>query len=140
MPQYRCNICFEERIFSSFSGAEEEESITSDEDVPFRDDINDQSYDPKAQRYACMKRFNNNAKIFFLFFFFYVAVVHSREVPKPKRRAPPRQKDKKEKEKTPKKETEVAEIKVEGLENLKSVEDEVKLEEEIVEDPDGPRK
>lgn len=63
-----------------------------------------------------------------------------REVPKPKRRAPPRQKDKKEKEKTPKKETEVAEIKVEGLENLKSVEDEVKLEEEIVEDLDGPRK
>lgn len=63
-----------------------------------------------------------------------------REVPKPKRRAPPRQKDKKEREKTPKKETEVAEIKVEGLESLKSVEDEVKLEEEIVEDPDGPRK
>lgn len=64
----------------------------------------------------------------------------SREVPKPKRRAPPRQRDKKEKEKTPKKETEVAEIKVEGLENLKSAEEEVKLEEEIVEDPDGPRK
>lgn len=64
----------------------------------------------------------------------------SREVPKPKRRAPPRQKDKKEKEKMPKKETEVAEIKVEGLEILKSVEEEVKLEEEIVEDPDGPRK
>lgn len=40
----------------------------------------------------------------------------------------------------PKKETEVAEIKVEGLEILKSVEEEVKLEEEIVEDPDGPRK
>lgn len=37
-----------------FSGAEEGESITSDEDVPFRDDINDQSYDPKAQRYVCV--------------------------------------------------------------------------------------
>lgn len=73
-------------------------------------------------------------------FLFFLRFSFSREVPKPKRRAPPRQKDKKEKEKTPKKETEVAEIKVEGLENLKSVEDEVKLEEEIVEDPDGPRK
>lgn len=68
---------------------------------------------------------------FFLFF---------REVPKPKRRASPRQKERKEKEKAPKKETEVAEIKVEGSENLESVEEEVKLEDEIVEDPDGPRK
>lgn len=76
----------------------------------------------------------------FFFFFLMLLSLFSREVPKPKRRAPPRQKDKKEKEKTPKKETEVAEIKVEGLENLKSVEDEVKLEEDIVEDPDGPRK
>lgn len=76
-----------------------------------------------------------------VFFFFLTPLsLFAREVPKPKRRAPPRQKDKKEKEKTPKKETEVAEIKVEGLENLKSVEDDVKLEEEIVEDPDGPRK
>lgn len=74
------------------------------------------------------------------FFFFMPLSLFFREVPKPKRRAPPRQKDKKEKEKIPKKETEVAEIKVEGLENLKSVEDEVKLEEDIVEDPDGPRK
>ncbi len=32
------------------SGAEEEESLSSDEDVPFRDDLNDQSYDPKAER------------------------------------------------------------------------------------------
>lgn len=74
------------------------------------------------------------------FLFLILLSVFSREVPKPKRRAPPRLKDKKEKEKTPKKETEVAEIKVEGLENLKRVEDDVKLEEEIVEDPDGPRK
>lgn len=64
----------------------------------------------------------------------------SRDVPKPKRRAPPRQKEKKEKEKAPKKEKEVAEIKIEGSENLERVEEEVKLEEEIVEDPDGPRK
>lgn len=71
---------------------------------------------------------------YFSFFFF------SRDVPKPKRRAPPRQKEKKEKEKAPKKEKEVAEIKIEGSENLESVEEEVKLEEEIVEDPDGPRK
>lgn len=54
MPQYRWKFRFDECIFSCFSGAEEEESITSDEDVPFRDDINDQSYDPKAQRYACI--------------------------------------------------------------------------------------
>ncbi|XP_023121516.1 E3 ubiquitin-protein ligase ZFP91 isoform X2 [Amphiprion ocellaris] len=91
---------------------EEEEGLSSDEDVPFRDDLNDQSYDPKAER----------------------------DVPKPKRRAPPRQKEKKEKEKAPKKEKEVAEIKVEGSDNLESVQEEVKLEEEIVEDPDGPRK
>lgn len=96
----------------SQSGVEEEESLSSDEDVPFRDDLNDQSYDPKAER----------------------------DAPKPKRRAPPRQKEKKEKEKAPKKEKEVAEIKVEGSDPLESVQEEVKLEEEIVEDPDGPRK
>uniref|UniRef100_A0A3Q4AX13 C2H2-type domain-containing protein n=1 Tax=Mola mola TaxID=94237 RepID=A0A3Q4AX13_MOLML len=72
--------------------------------------LNDQSYDPKDE-----------------------------DVPKPKRRPPSRQKEKKEKEKAPKKEKDVAEIKVEGSENLESVEEEVKLEEEIVEDPDGPR-
>lgn len=33
-----------------FSGTEEEEALSSDEDVPFRDDLNDQSYDPKAER------------------------------------------------------------------------------------------
>nr|XP_019955940.1 PREDICTED: E3 ubiquitin-protein ligase ZFP91-like [Paralichthys olivaceus] len=91
---------------------EEEECLSSDEDVPFRDDLNDQSYDPKAER----------------------------DAPKPKRRAPLRLKEKKEKEKAPKKEKEVAEIKVEGSDNLESVEEEVKLEEETVEDPDGPRK
>nr|XP_046270042.1 E3 ubiquitin-protein ligase ZFP91 isoform X2 [Scatophagus argus] len=96
----------------SQSGAEEEEGVSSDEDVPYRDDLNDQSYDPKAER----------------------------DIPKPKRRAPPRQKEKKEKEKAPKKEKEVAEIKIEGSDNLESVEEEVKLEEEMVEDPDGPRK
>lgn len=96
----------------SQSGAEEEEGLSSDDDVPFRDDLNDQSYDPKAER----------------------------DAPKPKRRAPPRQKEKKEKEKAPKKEKEVAEIKIEGSDNLERVEEEVKLEEEIVEDPDGPRK
>ncbi|KAK2817034.1 hypothetical protein Q5P01_025225 [Channa striata] len=95
----------------SQSGAEEE-GLSSDEDVPFRDDLNDQSYDPKAER----------------------------DVAKPKRRAPPRQKEKKDKEKAPKKEREFTEIKIEGSENLERVEEEVKLEEEIVEDPDGPRK
>ncbi|XP_078116605.1 uncharacterized protein zfp91 isoform X2 [Sander vitreus] len=96
----------------SQSGAEEEEGLSSDEDLPFTDDLNDQSYDPKAER----------------------------DGPKPKRRAPPKQKEKKEKEKAPKKEKEVADIKVEGLDNLESLEEEVKLEEEMVEDPDGPRK
>ncbi|XP_044046976.1 E3 ubiquitin-protein ligase ZFP91 isoform X2 [Siniperca chuatsi] len=94
------------------SGVEEEEGLSSDEDVPFRDDLNDQSYNPRAER----------------------------DAPKPKRKAPPRQKEKKEKERAPKKEKEVAEIKIEGSDNLESVEEEVKLEEEIVEDPDGPRK
>lgn len=67
-------------------------------------------------------------------------VIFLRDIPKPKRRAPPRQKEKKEKEKAPKKEREVAEIKVEGSDNSESVPEEVKLEEETVEDPDGPRK
>lgn len=94
------------------SGAEEEEGLSSDEDLPFRDDLNDQSYDPNAER----------------------------DVPKPKRRAPPRPKERKEKERAPKKEKEVAEIKIEGLDNVESLEEKVKLEEELVEDPDGPRK
>ncbi|XP_068583470.1 E3 ubiquitin-protein ligase ZFP91 isoform X2 [Cebidichthys violaceus] len=96
----------------SQSGAEEEEGLSSDEDLPFADDLNDQSYDPNAER----------------------------DVPKPKRRAPPRPKERKEKEKAPKKEKEVAEIKIEGSDNVEGLEEEVKLEEELVEDPDGPRK
>ncbi|KAM4751104.1 uncharacterized protein zfp91 isoform 2-T2 [Anableps anableps] len=90
---------------------EEEEGLSSDEDVPFRDDLNDQSYDPR-----------------FL------------DIPKPKRKVPPRQKDKKEKDKAPKKEKEFSEIKVEGSDNVEMVQEEVKLEEEVAEDPDGPRK
>lgn len=90
----------------------EEEVLSSEEDVPFRDDLNDQSYDPKVER----------------------------DAPKPKRRVPPRPKEKKEKEKPLKKEKEVAEIKVEGSDNVESMQEEVKLEEEVVEDPDGPRK
>ncbi|XP_010776564.1 E3 ubiquitin-protein ligase ZFP91 [Notothenia coriiceps] len=96
----------------SQSGAEEAEGLSSDEELPYTDDLNDQSYDPKEER----------------------------DVPKPKRRAPPRQKEKKEKDKAPKKESEVAEIKIEGSDNLESFEEEVKLEEEVLEDPDGPRK
>ncbi|XP_068177327.1 E3 ubiquitin-protein ligase ZFP91 [Antennarius striatus] len=96
----------------SHSGAEEEAGLSSDEDVPFRDDLNDQSYDPKDER----------------------------DFPKPKRKAPLRLKEKKEKEKPPKREKEVTEIKIEGVDNLESVEEEVKLEEDVVEDPDGPRK
>lgn len=38
----------------AFSGAEEEEGLSSDEEVPFRDDLNDQSYDPKAERCVCV--------------------------------------------------------------------------------------
>ncbi|KAK5899568.1 hypothetical protein CesoFtcFv8_009031 [Champsocephalus esox] len=93
----------------SQSGAE---GLSSDEELPYTDDLNDQSYDPKEER----------------------------DVPKPKRRAPPRQKEKKEKDKAPKKESEVAEIKIEGSDNLESFEEEVKLEDEVLEDPDGPRK
>ncbi|KAM7394257.1 hypothetical protein PAMP_021070 [Pampus punctatissimus] len=88
------------------------EPVLDDEDPPFQDDPNDYNYQPQSHR----------------------------DAPKPKRRAPPRQRDKKEKEKAPKKEKEVAEIKIEGSDNLERVEEEVKLEEEIVEDPDGPRK
>ncbi|XP_020786176.1 E3 ubiquitin-protein ligase ZFP91 isoform X2 [Boleophthalmus pectinirostris] len=93
--------------------AEEEEDESSEEDVPFRDDLNDQSYDPKGEK----------------------------EGPKPKRRLPPRQREKREKEtdKHPKAEKE---IKKEGtdLESLESAEEEVKAEEKHVEETGGPRK
>ncbi|XP_013868659.1 E3 ubiquitin-protein ligase ZFP91 isoform X2 [Austrofundulus limnaeus] len=96
----------------SQSGAEEEEGLSSDEDLSFRDDLNEQSYDPRAERFV--------------------------DMPKPKRRAPPRPKEKKEK--GPKTENEVAEIKVEGSDKLEFVQEDVKLEEEVNEDQDGPRK
>ncbi|XP_015245167.1 PREDICTED: E3 ubiquitin-protein ligase ZFP91-like isoform X2 [Cyprinodon variegatus] len=99
---------------SQSSVDDEEDGLSSDEDVPFRDDLNDQSYDPRAERFL--------------------------DLPKPKRKVPPRQKDKKEKDKAPKKEKEASEIKVEGSDNLEVVQEEVKLEEEVAEDPDGPRK
>ncbi|XP_037327642.2 E3 ubiquitin-protein ligase ZFP91 isoform X1 [Pungitius pungitius] len=94
------------------SGAEEEEGLCSDEDLPFTDDLNDRSYDPDAER----------------------------DVQKPKRRAPPRAKERKEKERALKSEKEVAEVKIEGLDNVESLDEEVKLEDEPVDDPDGPRK
>ncbi|XP_014887779.1 E3 ubiquitin-protein ligase ZFP91 isoform X2 [Poecilia latipinna] len=93
---------------------EEVDGLSSDEDVPFRDDLNDQSYDPRAERFL--------------------------DITKPKRKVPPRHKEKKEKDKAPKKETEFSEIKVEGADNLEMVQEEVKLEEEVAEDLDGPRK
>uniref|UniRef100_A0A3B4B0M3 E3 ubiquitin-protein ligase ZFP91 n=1 Tax=Periophthalmus magnuspinnatus TaxID=409849 RepID=A0A3B4B0M3_9GOBI len=97
---------------SGITGSAEEEGDSSEEDVPFRDDLNDQSYDPKGE-----------------------------EGPKPKRRLPPRQKEKREKEtdKHPKAEKE---IKKEGtdLESLESAEEEVKAEEKHVEETGGPRK
>uniref|UniRef100_A0A3Q3IQ41 E3 ubiquitin-protein ligase ZFP91 n=1 Tax=Monopterus albus TaxID=43700 RepID=A0A3Q3IQ41_MONAL len=88
------------------------EPVLDDEDPPFQDDPNDLTYQPQSQR----------------------------DAPKPKRRAPHKQKEKKEREKAPKKEKEVTEIKIEGSDNLENLEEEVKLEEEVVEDPDGPRK
>ncbi|KAJ0050940.1 hypothetical protein NL108_009935, partial [Boleophthalmus pectinirostris] len=98
---------------TNISSAEEEEDESSEEDVPFRDDLNDQSYDPKGEK----------------------------EGPKPKRRLPPRQREKREKEtdKHPKAEKE---IKKEGtdLESLESAEEEVKAEEKHVEETGGPRK
>lgn len=33
----------------AFSGAEEG-GVSTDEDAPYRDDLNDQSYDPKGER------------------------------------------------------------------------------------------
>ncbi|XP_057700483.1 E3 ubiquitin-protein ligase ZFP91 [Corythoichthys intestinalis] len=92
---------------------DEEEVISSDEDVPFTDDLNDQSYDPRVER--------------------------SVDGTKPKRRVPLRQKDKKEREKAPKTE-EVEEIKMEGSDDLSNAEFEVKREDDLAEEPDGPRK
>ncbi|KAM8842442.1 uncharacterized protein zfp91 isoform 1-T1 [Synchiropus picturatus] len=94
----------------SASGADE--VISSDEDLPFSDDLNDQSYDPKAER----------------------------DPSKVKRKVPPRQRERERREKAPKKESARAEIKVEGSDNVESVEEEPKVEEEKVDDPNGPRK
>ncbi|KAM9792784.1 uncharacterized protein zfp91 [Neosynchiropus ocellatus] len=94
----------------SASGADE--IISSDEDLPFSDDLNDQSYDPKAER----------------------------DPSKVKRKVPPRQRERERREKAPKKEGAGAEIKVEGSDNVESVEEEPKVEEEKVDDPNGPRK
>lgn len=38
----------------AFSSVEEEEVLSSEEDVPFRDDLNDQSYDPKVERFVVL--------------------------------------------------------------------------------------
>lgn len=87
---------------TNISSAEEDEAVSSDEDVPFRDDLNDQSYDPKGER----------------------------EGPKPKRRPPPRPREKREKEldKCPKTETD---IKKEGTESVEDVKVEEKNAEEL---------
>lgn len=50
----------------AFSGVEEEESLSSEEDVPFRDDLNDQSYDPKAERCASVSDVIKNSQHFFV--------------------------------------------------------------------------
>uniref|UniRef100_A0AAQ4RT72 E3 ubiquitin-protein ligase ZFP91 n=1 Tax=Gasterosteus aculeatus aculeatus TaxID=481459 RepID=A0AAQ4RT72_GASAC len=93
------------------------EPVSDDEDPPLGEDLDDLRYQPQSPRYAPL-----------------------RDVSKPKRRAPLRAKERKEKERALKSEKEVAEIKVEGLDNVESLEEEVKLEEEPVDDPDGPRK
>lgn len=67
--------------------SDEEVGISSDEDVPFRDDLNDQSYDPKSES----------------------------NTPKARRKAPPRPREKKEKAAVVEKEKQVqAEVKKEG--------------------------
>lgn len=87
-----------------------DEVISSEEDLPFSDDLNDQSYNPKAER----------------------------DPTKVKRKVPPRQRERREK--APKKESAEAEIKVEGSDNVESVEEEPKVDEEKADDPNGPRK
>ncbi|XP_056441977.1 E3 ubiquitin-protein ligase ZFP91 [Gadus chalcogrammus] len=86
--------------------------LSSDEDPPFRDDLNDQSYNPKPEREAL----------------------------KPKRRAPPKPKEKKDVPTLPSTAGEAADVKVEGSEYMEPLEEDVKTEEEAREDPEGPRK
>lgn len=40
----------------SFSSLEEDEALSSDEDLAFRDDLNDQSYDPRDERFVSVKK------------------------------------------------------------------------------------
>lgn len=89
-PRTESPVAEEEKNKMKFEiSADEDEAMSSEEDVPFRDDLNDQSYDPKGER----------------------------EGPKPKRRPPSRLRDKREKEtdKCPKTETD---IKKEGMESV----------------------
>lgn len=53
-PCTECEILSQMICCFAFSGAEEEEGLSSDEDVPFRDDLNDQSYNPKGERFVCL--------------------------------------------------------------------------------------
>ncbi|XP_062851553.1 E3 ubiquitin-protein ligase ZFP91 [Trichomycterus rosablanca] len=55
-------------LYKPRAQSEDEEGVSSEEDLPFKDDLNDQSYDPKSER----------------------------DAPKPRRRAPPRLREKKE--------------------------------------------
>ncbi|CAL8332488.1 unnamed protein product [Lota lota] len=91
---------------------EEVGGLSSDEDLPFRDDLNDQSYNPKPEREAL----------------------------KPKRRAPPKPKERKDISTNTSKAGEAADVKVEGPEYMEPLEEDVKTEEESREDPEGPRK
>ncbi|XP_017320406.1 E3 ubiquitin-protein ligase ZFP91 [Ictalurus punctatus] len=68
--------------------SEDDEGDSSDEDVPFKDDLNDQSYDPKS----------------------------GRESQKPRRRAAPRPREKKEKAAGGEKDKKETEVKTEGVE------------------------
>lgn len=117
-----CFFCF---------NSEEEDAISSDEDVPFRDDLNDQSYDPKYEKcvFVCSE--------VLVSYTIYISVVFlCRDFPKARRRPPTRLKEKKDKAALPETATEQeTEIKTEGGEST-----DVQTAAEVEEGAEPPRK
>lgn len=115
--------------------SEDDEGDSSDEDVPFKDDLNDQSYDPKSGRCVCvcddqevhiLKNNNNNNNR-------HHWCASCRESQKPRRRAAPRPREKKEKAAGGEKDKKETEVKTEGVEMAD-------VKQEVGEGAEPPRK
>ena len=114
--------------------SEEEDAVSSDEDVPFRDDLNDQSYDPKYERYMFVFQLLYDEGL--VSYALSISVLVCRDFPKVRRRPPTRLKEKKDKAAGQETATEQeTEIKTEGGEST-----DVQTSAEVEEGAEPPRK